>query len=129
MLDMSLLKSPSFMLLAVSGFLTMMGFFVPFCYMKARAIEGGMAKGPASFAISVIGIANTLARIVCGVLSSIKGIDANVLSNVTITLGGIFTIFSGLYASSTIYQYTYAVAFGITIGNLLSFHILLARRF
>ncbi|XP_047104066.1 monocarboxylate transporter 13-like isoform X2 [Schistocerca piceifrons] len=35
MLDLSLLQSPSFMLLSVSGFLTMMGFYVPFIYITA----------------------------------------------------------------------------------------------
>lgn len=114
---MSLLKSPSFMLLATSGFLTMMGFFVPFFYMAPRAVAGGMDKKSAELSISVIGVANTIARIICGILSSMKGIDANVLSNVTITLGGIFTIFSG-YIITPLYQYAYAVVFGLSIGKL-----------
>jgi hypothetical protein len=33
MLDMSLLKSPTFLLLSFSGFITMMGFYVPFMYL------------------------------------------------------------------------------------------------
>jgi len=41
MLDMSLLRSPTFLLLAVSGFITMMGFYVPFMYMTGeRRIRG-----------------------------------------------------------------------------------------
>lgn len=125
MLDMSLLKSPSFMLLAVSGFLTMMGFFVPFFYMKNRALEGGMEPHLASLTISVIGVANTFARILCGLLSSFKGIDANVLSNITITAGGIYTICSGFYITP-FYQFSYSVTFGVTIGKhqkLSSLHV------
>ena len=34
MLDMSLLRSPTFLVLALSGFFTMMGFYVPFTYLK-----------------------------------------------------------------------------------------------
>jgi hypothetical protein len=34
MLDMSLLSSPSFLILCLSGFITMMGFYVPFMYIK-----------------------------------------------------------------------------------------------
>lgn len=34
MLDVSLLKSPTFLLLCAGGFITMMGFFVPFMYLK-----------------------------------------------------------------------------------------------
>jgi hypothetical protein len=33
MLDMSLLRSPTFLLLSFSGFITMMGFYVPFMYL------------------------------------------------------------------------------------------------
>ncbi|KAK0070704.1 hypothetical protein PV326_002171, partial [Microctonus aethiopoides] len=33
MLDLNLLKSPSFLILAISGGLTMMGFFTPFTYL------------------------------------------------------------------------------------------------
>lgn len=36
MLDVSLLRSPSFMLLSISGFLTMMGFYVPFIYIRGN---------------------------------------------------------------------------------------------
>jgi hypothetical protein len=36
MLDMSLLRSPTFLLLSVSGFITMMGFYVPFMYLTGE---------------------------------------------------------------------------------------------
>jgi len=36
MLDISLLRSPTFLLLALSGFLTMMGFYVPFMYLTGE---------------------------------------------------------------------------------------------
>lgn len=118
MLDMSLLKSPSFMLLAISGFLTMMGFFVPFLYMKDRAVKGvpPMEENMAALTISAIGVSNTIARIVCGLLSSFEGINAKLLSNVAITLGGIATIMSG-FNLSPFYQFSYAAIFGLAIGK------------
>lgn len=116
MLDISLLKSPSFMLLALSGFLTMMGFFVPFLYMKDRATKNEMPDGMAAFTISAIGISNTIARIVCGLLSSFKGINALHLNNVAITIGGLATVFSG-YSFTPEYQFTYAAIFGVAIGT------------
>ena len=115
MLDVSLLKSPSFMLLALSGFFTMMGFFVPFIYATQRATLGGMDQTYALFIISAIGISNTIARIVCGLLSSFKGVNALHLNNVAITLGGLATMFSG-YSMSVAYQFTFAAIFGIAIG-------------
>jgi hypothetical protein len=36
MLDMSLLRSPTFLLLSISGFITMMGFYVPFMYLTGQ---------------------------------------------------------------------------------------------
>lgn len=116
MLDLSLLKSPSLILLALSGFFTMMGFFVPFMYISKRAMAAGMEKGQATFIVSAIGIANTIARIVCGFLSSFESVDANLLSNVAITLGGVATIISGMTITPAT-QYTYAVVFGLAAGK------------
>lgn len=115
MLDTSLLKSPSFMLLACSGFLTMMGFFVPFIFIVPRAQEGNMDKDTALMVVSAIGISNTIARIVCGLLSSFPSVSALMLNNVAITIGGLFTIFSGLWITSA-YQFTFAAIFGICIA-------------
>lgn len=115
MLDMSLLKSPSFMLLAVSGFFTMMGFFVPFMYITQRATAGGMDPHVALYIVSAIGISNTIARIVCGFLSSFKSVNALHLNNVFITLGGLATMASGLYITAA-YQFTYAAIFGLAIA-------------
>lgn len=115
MLDLSLLKSPSFMLLAVSGFLTMMGFFIPFMFMADRATNGGMDKSIAALTVSAIGVSNTLARIVCGVISSFN-VNALHLNNVAITLGGVCTILSG-YSLSQGYQFAFAAIFGVAIGG------------
>jgi hypothetical protein len=40
-LDPDLLASPSFLLLALSGFLTLAGFFIPFTYIVDRAVLQG----------------------------------------------------------------------------------------
>ncbi|XP_052868156.1 monocarboxylate transporter 3 [Anopheles cruzii] len=115
MLDMSLLKSPSFMMLAFSGFLTMMGFFVPFLYVRQRAVAGGMPEDVSTFIVSAIGISNTIARVVCGLLTSFKNVNALHLNNVAITLGGIATMVSGIYVTEA-FQFTYAGVFGIAIA-------------
>lgn len=117
MLDLSLLKSPSFMLLALSGFLTMMGFFIPFMFMAKRARLGGMDPEIAALTVSAIGFSNTIARIVCGAISSFN-VNALYLNNVAITLGGLFTIFSGWSMSAT-YQFAFAAVFGIAIGEFM----------
>lgn len=115
MLDMTLLKSPSFMLLAISGFFTMMGFFVPFMYITQRAAAGGMDPNVSLFIVSAIGISNTIARIVCGFLSSFESVNALYINNVAITMGGVATMLSGLYITEA-FQFTYAGIFGIAIA-------------
>lgn len=114
MLDFSLLTSPSFILFAASGALTMMGFFVPFAYMTDRAILSGMSKEDAMWLISAIGIANTVGRVLCGVLSSATWANTLFINNAALTIGGLATIFSG-FSLSEGFQFTYAVIFGLAI--------------
>lgn len=108
------------MLLAISGFLCMMGFFVPFLYLAARAKENGMDENLATLTVSVIGISNTVARIFCGFISSFESVDANILSNVAITVGGLATMFSGIIITPAA-QFTYSVIFGLAIGKRYRF--------
>ncbi|KAG7202991.1 hypothetical protein KM043_010123 [Ampulex compressa] len=115
MLDLSLLKSPSFLILAISGGLTMMGFYTPFIYISDRARSAGMEDSTAMFLVSVIGIGNTIGRVVCGVGSSLPGVNALVVNNVFISVSGLLTIFSGLYLTET-YQFFYAASFGVSIS-------------
>ncbi|XP_050296716.1 monocarboxylate transporter 12-B-like isoform X2 [Anthonomus grandis grandis] len=119
MLDFTLLKSPSFIILAIGGFFTMMGFYVPFMFLKDRAEEAGMGNSTAVFLISSIGIANTLGRVFCGILSSFPSINALFVTNVALTIGGIATILSGLSATAA-YQFFYTAVFGLAISTFAS---------
>lgn len=125
MLDVSLLKSPSFMLLAFSGFLTMMGFFVPFIFLKPRAIKGGMESSSALQVVSAIGYFNTIARIFCGCITSFPSVKPLWLNNIAITAGGIATICSGFYISTGT-QWTFAVLFGFCIACFSALRSLIA---
>jgi len=147
MLDMSLLRSPTFLLLSASGFMTMMGFFVPFMYiagtMKStyssyesrakcsrnlrcrdlisglfadRAVQGQMEQSTAVWLVSAIGIANTIGRVVCGMVTSMPSVNALLINNVSLTLGGLGTMLSGLSLSAG-YQFTYSCVFGIAAGK------------
>lgn len=94
----------------------MMGFFVPFMYVESRGLSLNLDAGVAGFLVPMIGISNTLARIVCGFLSSLENVDANLLSNIAITLGGVTTILSG-FSVTTGVQITYTLIFGLAIGK------------
>lgn len=118
MLDFKLLKSPSFLLLAIGGFFTMMGFYIPFMYLAGRAVASGVNDATAIWLISTIGIANTVGRVLCGVLSSFPRVNALFVNNAALTLGGVATLFSGFSMSET-YQFTYCVIFGLAICKLI----------
>lgn len=118
MLDYSLLKSPSFLLLAFGGFLTMMGFYVPYMYLADRAKET-MPVEMTVWLLSTIGIANTVGRVLCGIISSFPGVNALFITNVALTIGGIATMFSG-WSMSEEYQFTYSIVFGLAICKYIS---------
>ncbi|XP_017018901.1 monocarboxylate transporter 14 [Drosophila kikkawai] len=125
MLDTELLKSPAFMCLAFSGFLTMMGFFVPFSFLVERAVAGGMDKESALGVLGGIGLVNTVARIVCGSISSFPSVKPLWLNNFALTAGGIATIFSGVVINSAS-QWTFALFFGVCIACFSALRSLIA---
>lgn len=118
MLDFKLLKSPSFLLLAIGGAFTMMGFYIPFMYLSGRAVASGVNEATAIWLVSAIGIANTVGRVLCGVLSSFPKVNALFVNNAALTLGGVATLFSG-FSMSESYQFTYCVIFGLSICKLI----------
>ncbi|XP_029177418.1 monocarboxylate transporter 7 isoform X3 [Nylanderia fulva] len=124
MLDLSLLKSPTFIILAISGGLTMMGFYTPFMYVPDRAIKANIDASKAMFLVSVIGIGNTIGRIVCGLASSLPGVNALVVNNTFISVGGLVTIFSGISLTEG-YQFFYAASFGLSISVFASLRSIL----
>lgn len=124
MLDMSLLRSPTFLLLSLSGFITMMGFYVPFTYLKDRAEVSGIEPSKSVWLVSTIGITNTIGRVMCGVVSSLPSVDALLINNVALTVGGVVTIISGLSLSFG-YQIFYSSVFGLAIACFASLRSIL----
>jgi len=124
MLDISLLTSPTFLLLCISGFITMMGFYIPFMFVTDRAKTAGMDPDLAQWLLSTIGITNTLGRIFCGIVTSLPKVSALAITNIALSVGGIATIFSGLSMSDA-YQFGYAAVFGLAISCFASLRSIL----
>lgn len=74
----------------------------------------GVEASSAMFLVSVVGIGNTIGRVACGLAGSIPGVDALVVNNIFISIGGLLTILSGLSLTEG-YQFFYAVCFGLSI--------------
>lgn len=88
--------------------------FISAVFLADRAIKANIDASTAMFLVSVIGIGNTIGRIVCGLASSLPGVNALVVNNIFISVGGLVTIFSGLSLSEG-YQFFYAASFGLSI--------------
>jgi len=115
MLDFSLFKDPIFMMYAASNFLTSIGFNVPYVYTVDRAILLEIDGEQAAFLLSVIGIANTVARLILGWLSDQSWVNRLYLYNSCLVICGISM---GLSPFCTTYntQAMYCALFGITSG-------------
>lgn len=116
MLDMSLLKSPSFLMLATSGFFTVLGMYSPFIYMESRALAHGMRKEDSVLLLSVTGISNIFGRILGGIISSLPHMKATIVSYVSLFISGLATVLS-FWSFSVVFQYSYCSLFGMTVGK------------
>jgi hypothetical protein len=66
--------------------------------------------------VSTIGITNTIGRVGCGLVSSLPGVDALLINNVALTIGGIATVLSGVSLTFG-YQIFYSSVFGLAMGK------------
>lgn len=116
MLDVSLFRSPTFVILALSGFFTMLGFFVPYMYLKQRAVDNHANESSSDWLVSAIGVSNIVGRIMCGLMSSMPKVSPLWLNNIALSLGGIATMLSGLCYHDA-YQFGYTAVFGLAVGK------------
>lgn len=115
LLDVSLFKSVTFVILALSGFFTMTGFFVPFVYVQNRARENDVPPEAVEWLVSSIGVANIVGRLLCGLVSSMPKVSPLLVTNIALTMGGLATMLSNL-CFDTYFQYGYCVVFGLSVA-------------
>ncbi|XP_039436473.1 monocarboxylate transporter 3-like isoform X2 [Culex pipiens pallens] len=119
MMDVSLLKDPVFMMIGISNIFGMAGLYVPFVYLVDAAVLDGIEQNSASFLISIIGITNTVGRIVCGYVADFPKVDALFLNNICLVISTFavsLTPFCHSYASYVVM----AIAFGIAVAGYIS---------
>lgn len=116
MLDCSLLTSPSFAIVSLSGFFTVLGLFTPFVYTTQRAIRNGVKKDVAYLLLSVIGISNFVGRIVSGIISTMPCSKALYTSAVMLIACGVAVIISTVSFDQA-FQICCAAGFGSCIGE------------
>ena len=74
-----------FLLLTFSNLFATQGLYIPYMFIPSMAESKGISKVDAAFLISIVGICNTLGRIVSGFVTDLPGVNALVVT--TIALG------------------------------------------
>jgi MFS transporter, MCT family, solute carrier family 16 (monocarboxylic acid transporters), member 14 len=114
MMDPSLLKKKSFLLLSASGFLTYAGFLVPYVFLKDRNSNAGIPEEHCELFLTVLGFANAIGRLVTGALA--YKINPIKLYGAACCAGGLSTILSNL-SYDVYFQYGYSCAYGFFVAS------------
>lgn len=115
MMDCHLMIDVIFQLFAISNLLTSIGLCVPYVFLPDRATSLGLQKNEGAFLISIVGISNTVGRIVFGFLADFKFINRLMLYNTVLVLCGVCSLLSALCFNYPL-MCVYAASFGLFIG-------------
>eukprot|EP00090_Calanus_glacialis_P041215 TRINITY_DN7249_c0_g1_i1.p1 TRINITY_DN7249_c0_g1~~TRINITY_DN7249_c0_g1_i1.p1 ORF type:complete len:452 (-),score=90.60 TRINITY_DN7249_c0_g1_i1:690-2045(-) len=84
-----LMTNVPFLLLTFSNLFATQGLYIPYMFIPALAESKGISKVDASFLISIVGICNTLGRIVSGFVTDLPCVNALVVTTIALGVGGI----------------------------------------
>ncbi|KAL5280247.1 Mct1 family protein [Megaselia abdita] len=115
MMNFELFNDVVFIIFVVSNFCTSIGFNVPYVYIAAQAEVLHLSKQQSSWLLGIIGIANTVGRIVLGYFSDKAYVNRLLVYNLCLTTCGIATALSIFCYDFTSFA-VYAAVFGFTIG-------------
>ncbi|ESP02007.1 hypothetical protein LOTGIDRAFT_92504, partial [Lottia gigantea] len=124
MFDFHLLKSPMFTLLVISSVMTMLGYFVPYFYLTKKAAEVGVNEEQQALLVAIIGITNTVGRVISGWIADRPWADSLYLNNGALILAGVATLccpFCNDFSSLAIY----ASLFGLSMAFFVSLRSIL----
>ncbi|CAC5388567.1 Monocarboxylate transporter 9 [Mytilus coruscus] len=119
MLDFSLLLNIPFLLLCIGNIFACTGFFIPFYFLVDRALILGTPNTQAAFLLSIIGITNTIGRLLSGIIANLKNVDALVVNNIALLIAAL-TLF--LQPLCTVYPalVAFSVIFGLSVAAYIS---------
>ncbi|WAR28836.1 MOT9-like protein, partial [Mya arenaria] len=89
--DITIFKVAPFNLFMLSSFLYSLGYYVPYIYLPDTAIEFGINELEAAWLLSIVGITNTVARVLFGFLSDRKWVNRLFLYNTALVICGVST--------------------------------------
>jgi len=116
MVDIGLLKNLVFIMFVVSNFLTSIGFNVPYVYQVDRAVnELEIGKEDAKYLLSIVGIANTIGRVVLGFIADRPWVNRLYLYNTSLAICGLSMALSNFWTNYA-GQAVFCAVFGMTSG-------------
>lgn len=89
MMNFDLFKDPIFVIFTLSNFCTSIGFNVPYVYLAVHVESLGLSTTEGSRLLMIIGIANTVGRIVLGYISDKPWVNRLYVYNACLTGCGI----------------------------------------
>ena len=116
MMDLQLFLDAVFILFAVSNLLASIGFVVPYIFLPNRGLRHGFSSSQSSWLISMVGISNTIGRVVFGYIADMKFVNRLMLYNTVLVICGICSVFSDLMWTFPL-QMCYSFSFGFFIGK------------
>jgi len=84
-----LMTNVPFLLLTFSNLFATQGLYIPYMFIPSMAESKGISKVDAAFLISIVGICNTLGRIVSGFVTDLPGVNALVVTTIALGAGAI----------------------------------------
>ena len=120
MLNPEIMTDPKFALLAVSNFFGFLGFYIPFVFLPSMAEDNAQLEvGQSAFLLSIIGISNTLGRILAGWLSDLSCVDSLCVVNAALVLSSI-SVFSMPFLTQYVTFTIISSLFGLFIAAYIA---------
>ncbi|OUC46346.1 transporter, major facilitator family protein [Trichinella nativa] len=119
MIDYHLLKHPSMLILSIANIVGMLGFYVPFVFLASYSDSLGNTKEQSSLLLSVIGITNTIGRVIFGWVSDQHWVTALTINNIALLLCGLLTCLCVVFTTYEL-LILYSTLFGFFIAPYVS---------
>ncbi|XP_003367103.1 conserved hypothetical protein, partial [Trichinella spiralis] len=119
MIDYHLLKHPSMLILSIANIVGMLGFYVPFVFLASYSDSLGNTKEQSSLLLSVIGITNTIGRVIFGWVSDQHWVTALTINNIALLLCGLLTCLCVVFTTYEL-LILYSTLFGFFIAPYIS---------
>ncbi|KAK4291323.1 hypothetical protein Pmani_035838 [Petrolisthes manimaculis] len=127
MFDMSLFRSPSFCVLNLASFLSLLAFYVPFMFLPSYGASKEIDTKLIALVMSGIGGVDTISRILMGWLADRRWMDHTHLLIICTVFGGVATMLIPVIPTHIPHLlFMYSIGYGASVGGTASlFHVVL----